>query len=259
MVPMDNPIEVLVVDDEPVARRGLKLRLEQESDFRVVGEAGAADQGAAEVRELRPDIVFLDIEMPGMSGLDMLGALPTDVRPLVVIVTAYDEYAVEAFGIDAVDYVLKPIDDRRFAETLDRVRKQISERRSLEVTDRMLSLLGNALPRNDSERLTRIQVRNDGTIHFLPVSTIDWIEGAGDYLRLHTGDDQHLIRMTMKYLADRLPTAQFARIHRSAIVNVDRVVEVEPYVGGEYLVRLVTGEKLKLSRSYRDSFLSRGL
>jgi two-component system LytT family response regulator len=251
---MSTPIRTLVVDDEPLAREGIRLRLRGDSGFVVVGECGDGAQALETIAEMRPDVVFLDVQMPGLTGFDVVDELG-DEAPAVVFVTAYDQYALRAFEVHALDYVLKPFDDERFTETLRRVRVRLAERRAGRLEERLAGLLGDlrmggaeGAPRHYPRRLA---VRDAAKIAFVDVDQLDWVEADGDYVRLHCGAASHMVRRTMAQLETRLDPDRFVRIHRSTIVSVDRVRELRPTFHGEYVVVLKDGTRLKLSRGYR--------
>lgn len=248
-------IRVLVVDDEPLVRRGIVALLAEEPGIEVVGEARNGTEALALIRGTTPDLVFLDVQMPGLDGLGVLAALEPEERPAVVFVTAFDQYAVRAFDLHAVDYLLKPFDDERFRTALGRVRGRL---RGVELAgDRaalsaLLAELRGAPPGPD-----RLAVREQGQIVLVPVEEIDWIEAADNYVRLHRGRQYHLLRESLGRLEETLDRRRFARIHRSAIVNLARVKALEPVPGGEYDVILLDGRRLTLSRGYRDQFQER--
>lgn len=259
-------IRLLLVDDEPLARRGLELRLAAASDFTVVGEAANGRDALQSIAELEPDAVFLDIQMPVLSGLDVAARIPLDQMPFLLFVTAFDRYAVEAFEARAIDYLLKPVDDARLARALDRVRQAVHERDSLDRHERLLSLLaersGGAVLDADSllaqiagssprypELLT---IRTGRDVVRVPCEQIDWIDAAGDYMCIHAAGETHILRATMKQLEEELDPERFQRIHRSAIVNLSQIRKLKPHANGEYFLTLAGGQQLKLSRSHRD-------
>jgi two-component system LytT family response regulator len=242
-------IKTIIVDDEPLARERIRSLLEGEDDFTIVTEC---DGGAAALRAIeseRPDLVFLDIQMPEVDGFDVLMALEEERMPLVVFVTAFDQYAVRAFDVHALDYLLKPFDRDRFGETLARVREQVK------APGGTASALRELLTEVKRERKAsgRLLVKSEGRIIFLASREIDWVEAAGNYMRLHSGEETYLIRETMTGLEDRLPDDLFARVHRSTIVNLDRIKEMQPAFNGEYTIFLKTGQELRLSRNFRQA------
>jgi two-component system LytT family response regulator len=252
-------IRVLIVDDEPLARRGLQIRLADEPGVEVVGEAGGGRTALEKIRELGPDLVFLDIEMPGMTGLELVSQLPTESMPLIVFVTAYDRYAVRAFEARAIDYLLKPVDPERFAGALRHVRERIEQRRAGEQRDRLLQLMADLKGSTDWPQAGApapadgtLSIREGRDIVRLRFDDIDWIDAAGDYMCVHAGSRTHILRGTMKSLEDVLDPERFQRVHRSTIVNLARVVRLRAHMNGEYFLVLEGGHELKLSRSFRD-------
>ena len=273
---MTGRIRALVVDDESLARRGLLIRLQGTQDVEVVGEAANGRAALEAIRRLQPDVVFLDIEMPGMTGLDVVSQLPTETMPLVVFVTAYDRYAVGAFEARAVDYVLKPIDEERFAEALANVRQQLDQRKAAGQRDRLVQLMADLRGSSDwPDDLADLQpaeatavgvapalaVRQGRDIVRVPLAEIDWIDAAGDYMCVHAAGETHILRGTMKSLEDALDPAIFQRVHRSTIVNLTRIERLRPHINGEFFLILSGGHEIKLSRTFRekvDHFLRAG-
>ncbi|KAB8180699.1 response regulator [Lysobacter maris] len=260
------PIRTLIVDDEPLARRGLVLRLAAHPDIEIVGECGDGASAIAQVHRLQPELMFLDVQMPGADGFTTLGQIPANEMPMVVFVTAYDHYAIQAFEASAVDYLLKPVDERRLAQSLERVRQNRESRAALGHCSQLLGLLGElsgraaleldeALQPDALEQLQsddRLSVRDGGRVVRVPLHSIRWIDAAGDYMCIHTDDDTLVLRATMRELERQLDPRRFPRIHRSTIVNARRVTETRPHNNGESYLRLDCGQELKLSRSYRD-------
>jgi two-component system LytT family response regulator len=247
-------LRTLLVDDEPAARRGLRLLLEGDREVEIIAEAGTGAEAVELMRRERPDLVFLDVQMPGGDGFEALGRIPPAERPVVVFVTAYDEHALRAFEVHAIDYLLKPCDDARFAAALARAKAEFRRRETDGINARLGQLLellrpgsGAAAPAGE-----RILVRSSGEILFLKPEEIDWIEAEGDYMKFHVAGRSHLMRETMARLEARLDPARFVRIHRSTIVNIDRVRKLSPSFAGEYAVILHDGTKLRLSRGYQE-------
>lgn len=226
-------LRIAIIDDEPLARRGIRSRLERWPQCEIVAEAGDAASGIREIGREHPDVVFLDVEMPGADGFAMLQQLGTAVRPLVVFVTAHEDRALQAFDAEAFDYVLKPIDDARFARTVERITAHVAQR--------------------ITHRAERLMIRDRGRAVALEPASIDWIKSDGDYVRIYAGRSNYLHDSTLTALAEQLPADRFVRIHRSTIVNVDRIHTLEPVTNGDYVVLLTTGARLKLSRTHRES------
>jgi two-component system LytT family response regulator len=243
------PLRVLIVDDEPLGRQRLRALLEAEPDVEVIGECGDGTSAVAFLRRQPPDLVFLDVSMPDFDGFGVLEALG-DKRPLAVIfVTAYDKHALRAFEVHALDYLLKPFDRQRFQKALARARAQVVQAQTVQAKDQLRALLeGN----RGKKYLDRVVIRSSTRMFFVRVQDIDWIEAAANYLRLHVGGETHLLRETMSGLEARLDPEKFLRIHRSTIVNIERIRELQPWFHGDYVVLLRDGTKLTLSRSYRQ-------
>lgn len=249
MTETTDKIRVLIVDDEPIAREGVRVQLLKYADVIVSGEAANGLEAVAAIRKLVPDIVFLDVQMPGMSGFEVLEALGTRNLPAIVLVTAYDKYALQAFEINAIDYLLKPFDAERFARAFERARRELEKTRAAAINQRLQTLLETVLPQK--KFLDRMVVKASGRIFFLPVAEIDWIEAADNYARLHVGRESHLIRETLSSLESRLNPELFLRIRHSAIVNITHIRELHPLFKGEYEILLQNGAKLVTSRRYR--------
>lgn len=245
-----EPVSVLIVDDEPLARDGVRLHLELESDFEVVGEAGSGEEAVALIQDLSPDLVFLDVQMPGIDGFGVIEAIGAEQMPVTIFVTAYDQFALKAFDAHALDYLLKPFDAERFRAAVARAREQLRARRLGDVEGQLAALLGEL--RGRREYLERIVVRSGGRILILRVEDIDWLEAASNYVRIHASGRQYLLRETMSNLEARLDPARFVRIHRSTMVRLDRIRELEPLFQGDYVLILEDGTRLTSSRGYRD-------
>ena len=260
-------IRTLLVDDERLARRGLELRLAAAPDVEVVGECENGREAIEQVAALSPDLMFLDIQMPGLSGFDVLARLPQDAMPVVVFVTAFDRYAIDAFDARALDYLLKPVEDARLEHALERVRSRLGERALLAQHERMLGLLADLQGAGElapEELLARVAgeaparfpdvvaIRTGRDVIRIRSAEIDWIDAAGDYMCIHAAGETHVLRATMKQLESSLDPQIFQRVHRSAIVNLSRVRKLRPHANGEYFLTLESGQELKLSRSHRD-------
>lgn len=258
-------IRTLVVDDEALARLGLRCRLAAESDFDLVGEASDGPGAVESIRSLQPDVVFLDVQLPECDGFRVLELAGSEHLPVVVFVTAYDQYALKAFDTHALDYLLKPVSDQRFTAALNRVRDLLIDRNGAERTQTRLanaldSLEPTVVRRTDAVidshgYMQRFVVRDRNRFFFVKASDVDWFASASNYVELHTDSHAYLIRMTMGELEEKLDPAQFARIHRSAIVNIDRVKEVRSHEHDEYAVVLRDSTVLRLGRTYRHRLL----
>ncbi len=251
-------IRTVIVDDEPTARRGVRLLLERDQGVDIVGEAAGGAEAAELIRREKPDLAFLDVQMPGCDGFEALTKLDPAATPAVIFVTAYDEHALRAFEVNAVDYLLKPYDDTRFSAALQRAKDEVRRRQADTVNARLTQLLdylqqnGNGHAKKEENPGDRILVKSSGEIFFLKAEEIDWIEAEGDYMKFHVSGRTHLMRETMARLEARLDPKRFIRIHRSTIVNIDRLRKLSPSFAGEYAVILHDGTKLKLSRGYHE-------
>ena len=248
-------IKVLVADDEPLARERLSGLLGQEPDIEVVGQARDGEEAVTAIHDDSPDLVFLDVQMPQMSGFDVIEAVGSDKMPPVIFVTAYDQHALKAFQVRALDYLLKPFDRERFRDALSRARKQLERDENGDLGRRLLALVKDL--RRDQPKSDRLVVKSGGRLFFLRTDEIDWVEAAGNYVRLHVGPGSHLLRETMNAIEGRLDPEKFFRIHRSRIVNMERIQELQPWLNGEYAVLLRTGTRLTLSRGYREKLQDR--
>jgi two-component system, LytTR family, response regulator len=240
-------IRVLIVDDEPLAREGIRTRLAEEPDIDVIGECSNGRQAVTVIERDSPDLVFLDIQMPRLDGFGVLAAVGARRMPQVIFVTAYDEHALRAFEVHALDYLLKPIDGARFREALTLARHRI---RAHELQSQLHALVENI--KIEKKYLARLSIKNGGRILFLDVDEIDWIEAADNYVIVHAGRDSHILHTTMNSLENRLDPSAFLRIHRSTIINLQRVKELHPLFHGEYSIVLKDGTQLASSRSYRS-------
>ncbi len=258
-------IRTVLVDDEPLATQGLCLRLEAHDDVEVVATAANGREAIRAIKTHKPDLVFLDIQMPGFDGFSVISGMMEVEPPLFVFVTAYDEHALRAFEAQAVDYLMKPVEEDRLAATLDRVRQRLSEKRGAEEIERLkealaehapeaAEVLADAAPEGPaSSRFEKmINIRDQGQIFRVDVDTIERIDAAGDYMCIQTGENTLILRETMKDLEKRLDPRRFQRVHRSTIVNLDLVRQVKPHTNGECFLVLDSGAQVKVSRSYRD-------
>jgi two-component system LytT family response regulator len=244
-------IRTLVVDDEPLARERLLRLLNAETDIEILGECGNGQEAARAIRHNAPDLVFLDVQMPEMDGFTVLQEIGPRHAPAVIFVTAYDQYALRAFDVHALDYLLKPFSRERFRQALTRVRESLEHQRLGHLDQRLISLLED-MRHKHAERLV---IKSSGRVFFLKTEDVDWIEAAGNYVKLHVGRDCYMLRETMSHLENRLDPNKFLRIHRSTVVNIDRIKELHPLFSGDYTVLLRNGAELTLSRSYRERML----
>jgi two-component system LytT family response regulator len=244
-------LRVLVVDDEPLVRDGIRALLEREPQVRMLGEARNGVEALERIRELRPDLVLLDVQMPGMDGLAVVAALEPEERPEIVFVTAHGEYAIQAFDLHAVDYLLKPFDAERFATSLRRARARMAEGKANRLDDLLTTL------RPEPAYPERLLLKQHGTIVVVLADDIDWVEAADNYVKIHARTGRYMLREPLKQIEAKLDPARFARVHRSAIVDLSRVKSLDPQAAGEYVITLTTGIRLTLSRGFRDHFKSR--
>lgn len=239
-------MRIMIVDDEPLARRGVRVCLRRAADVTVVGEAASGEQALAMIEARRPDVVFLDVQMPGMDGFDMVSRMDGETRPFVVFLTAHDRHALRAFDVHAVDYVVKPIDDGRFDDALHAVRRRVAER---------ALALSMAMPMEHAQRPAaperRLAVRSGGKTQWIDVDDIDWIEASGDYVTLHVGPRLHMIHESMEGIEQRLDPLRFARVHRSTIIALSRVQGLSLLPTRDALVTLRDGTALRVSRRFR--------
>ena len=260
-------IRAIIVDDEQLARRGIRARLERAGGYQVVAECASGREAVASIREHQPGVVFLDVQMPGVDGFGVIDEIGAERMPVVIFVTAFDNHALKAFEAHAFDYLLKPIDDVRFATTIERARHRVVEREESGVARRLAALMNDIRPALGTEQglarqpdvadalatpVNRIIVRERDRVLLIDVGDIDWIGADGDYVRIHASGRSHLIRDTMAAMENRLDRGAFVRIHRSTIVNTSRIRELRPYSSREYAVILRDGTRLRLSRRYRE-------
>ena len=252
-------VRALIVDDEPLARQRIEDLLAHEQNVTIAGTAATGPEAVDAIRKLKPDLVFLDVQMPGMTGLQVVDAIGAEAMPVTIFTTAYDKFALEAFDRAAVDYLVKPFDDDRFAQALRRARKSIELEEVGRMTKQLLALVqsGEAPQQPKPEYLERISVESRGQLRVVPVSKIDYITASGPYAELHVGDKTFAIRERMQTLEERLDPNVFFRIHRSAIVRLDRIDSMRRAAGGDYAVRLKDGTELSLSRSRREELEQR--
>jgi two-component system LytT family response regulator len=255
-------IRTIIVDDEKLAIQGLQLRLEKFPDVEIIDTCANGREAIRKIKTEKPDLVFLDIQMPGFDGFSVVKGVMEIEPPLFVFVTAYEEHAIRAFEANAVNYLMKPVDEDKLADTVDRVRSRIAEKRSAEEAEKLKDVLAEVAPdamdQMPAEEETAgryeklINVKDRGQIFRVDVDTIEHIEAAGDYMCIYTGDNSLILRETMKDLERRLDPRVFQRVHRSTIVNLDQVRQVRPHTNGECFLVLDSGAEVKVSRSYRD-------
>lgn len=244
-----NRVRALIVDDEPLSRERLHMHLAPDSRLEIVGEAKDGREAIEQIEALNPDLVFLDVQMPELNGFDVVSALEMDALPQIIFVTAFDEYAVRAFDVNAVDYVLKPVDPARLKTAVDRA---LAQKQSATPGDERLQALLQSVRKASYAK--RIVVREKGVAYFLPIGDVDWIEAAGNYLKVHAVGKTFLLRQSLKDFEEQLDPEQFARVHRSAIVNIGSVIRIEPWTRGEYRVVLRDKTVLNSSRAYGQGF-----
>ena len=244
-------IRTLIIDDVQLARERLKRCLAGEPEVQIVGECDNGTEAVASIRALSPDLIFLDVQMPALDGFGVLEALKGERTPAVIFVTAYNEYAIQAFDVNALDYLLKPVDCARLSKAVERAQSQLTQP---DLDTRFRAMLEDI--KASSKFLKRLTIKLTGHTILLPTDEIDWIEGYGNYLKVHTGRESHLIRGTMLSLETKLDPETFVRVHRSAIVNIEKIKEIYPRSNGDQDLVLQNGQQLMLSRKYRDRFLA---
>jgi two-component system LytT family response regulator len=266
---MSEKIRTIVVDDEPLARRGLMVRLAQFAQLEIIQECSSGREALEAIENTQPDLVFLDIQMPSLSGFDVIRKLDVAEHklPLVVFVTAYDQYAIRAFEVRALDYLLKPVDEERLQQTVDRITAQFSDRVQQSQQHKLIDLVAEMTGEDCEDILRRlgegqaltgnnypehIAIKESGEITRVAINAIEWVDAAGDYMCIHASGETHILRRTMKELEQELNPKRFQRIHRSAIVNLSQVEKLCSRQNGEYHLILINGQELKVSRSYKD-------
>lgn len=250
MLPSTPRIRTLIVDDEPLARERIRTLLQNDEDIEIIGECADGRKALDAVQQQSPDLVFLDVQMPGLGGFDVLRELGGERVPLVIFVTAYDQHALKAFEVHAVDYLLKPFKPARFKETVQRAREAFAHRSAGNATKNLLALLNQLQP--EREHISRIPVRIGDRVMFVKANQIDYIESAGNYVVLHAGKENHVVRETMAALEQKLDPKQFLRLSRSVLVNVDQIKELQPLFKGEHAVLLHNGKQLTMTRGLRE-------
>ena len=248
--PEAHKIRALIVDDEELARDRIASLLTEQTDVEVVGTCADGPSAVETIERERPDLVFLDVQMPGMDGFEVIENLDREHVPAVVFVTAHDAHAIRAFEIHALDFLLKPFDQTRFEKALERARAQLTRDKSSTIDSRLVSLLEEL--RDERRYPERLIVKSSGRVFFVRAEDIDWVEASGNYVKIHTKGEAHLLRESMKNMEAKLDPKTFVRIHRSAIVNIDRIKELEPWLHGEYVVIVRDGTRLTASRVFSD-------
>lgn len=261
---MSDTLSTIIVDDESLARRGLKMRLAELEGVEVLAECRSGREAIPAIRELKPDLVFLDIQMPGLDGFDVVNELQSDNMPLIVFVTAFDQYAIKAFDVHAVDYVLKPLDEARLEEAVTRARNRLADSASddqkqrlleviIELTGKSESAIQEMLQSHDTDYADKLVIKDGSEVTLLPTREIDWVDAAGDYMCVHANGETHVMRSTMKHLEAQLDPKLFKRIHRSTLVNLEQIAKLSSHINGEFFVTLECGACLKMSRTYKSS------
>lgn len=247
-------LSALIVDDEQLARDRIRTLLEDDSDIEILGECADGQGALKAIREQVPAMVFLDIQIPEMDGFGVLQGIESEAMPAIVFTTAYDQYALQAFEAHAIDYLLKPFDRERFERAVQRAKAQARSSLNDKLNRKLMALLENF--KAEPKWLERLVVKSDGRIVILRTKEVDWIEGSGNYLRLHMGAQSYLLRETMTNIESKLDPARFVRTHRSTIVNIDSIKELQPWFRGDHMIVLRDGSRVALSRSHRDKFES---
>jgi two-component system LytT family response regulator len=243
-------IRTLIIDDEPLARRGIRSLLEQDPEIEIIGECADGVEAVEEIQRSSPDLIFLDVQMPEVNGFDVIEALRSLRIPDIIFVTAFDRYAIEAFKVHALDYLLKPVDADRFRTALDHAKASIHSKHDHLIGEKLLNLVNDL--KKEQHSSSRIVIKSNGRIMFLNIREIDWIEASGDYITIHARKEKHLLREKISAIESKLDAKMFIRIHRSTIVNAERIKELRPKFRGEYTVNLIDGTLLTMSRSYRN-------
>jgi two-component system LytT family response regulator len=249
-------LRVVIVDDEPLARDGVALHLREEPDVTVVASCADGEEAVRAIRELAPDLVFLDVRMPGMTGFDVIHAIGVDRMPAVIFLTAYEQHAVDAFRVNAVDYLLKPLDRAKLVEALGRARRDLAQQELLRRTGELASLLGQLGTGSGTPSSGRVLVRTGGNVHVIEPDDIAWVDADGDYVTLHADGKAHLLRESLRNMEERLRPHGFHRIHRSTLVSIKRIRTLAANENGDYDAVLNDGTRLKVSRSYKDALFA---
>ncbi|MCI0618475.1 LytTR family DNA-binding domain-containing protein [bacterium] len=256
----DKIIRVCIIDDEPIACRRIQRLLKDDDDIEIVGICNDGEEALDAIHQFHPDLIFLDVQMPGMDGFEVLSSLNPESMPHVIFVTAFDRYAIKAFEVHALDYLLKPFDRKRFEQAVERSKAQIHQSQQRSSSSELVALLKEM--KSQSQHLERLVVKSQGRVFFLKTDEIDWIEAQGKHVSIHIGKETHLVREAMNNLETELDPKKFARIHKSTIVNIDRIKQLQPLVHGDFRVILRDSTVLTISRRYRqkiDELLGKSL
>lgn len=256
----NNLIRVCIIDDEPIACRRIQRLLKDDSEIEIVQICNDGEEAVDAIQQFHPDLIFLDVQMPGMDGFEVLKSLKSESIPHVIFVTAYDRYAIQAFEVHALDYLLKPFDRKRFEQAVHRSKAQIHQSQQKSNNSELVALLKEM--KNQPHHLERLVVKNQGRVFFLKTDEIDWIEAQGKHVSIHAGKEIHIVREAMNNLEAELDPKKFARIHKSTIVNIDRIKQLQPLVHGDFRVILRDSTVLTISRRYRqkiDELLGKSL
>lgn len=243
-------IRTVIADDMPLARSRIRRYLKTDSEIEIISECSRGGEAIEAINNLKPDLVFLDVEMPEVSGFEVLQAINLDPTPVVIFVTAYDQFTLRAFDYHALDYLLKPFDEARLKRALERAKRELKQTKQTDINEQLQSVLQNG--KAESKFLKRIAIKSGERTFFLPTDDIDWVSTAGNYLELHVGKQTHLIRERMCELEAKLDPTKFVRIHRLSLINIERVREMQPLFNGDYVIILRNGARLTLSRTYRE-------
>lgn len=243
-------IRTIIVDDEPLALKRLKELLLSDNEIDVIDSCKNGEEAIVAITDLQPDLVFLDIQMPEITGFDVLENIDLQHPPVIVFVTAYDQYALQAFEVHAIDYLLKPFDKKRFNKALERAKKYVKQVSETDFKNNIEQLV--AYHRTEGTYIPRLMVKKGERFVFLKIDEIDWIEAAGNYIQITVGDKSYMLRETMSNMEEKLNPESFARVHRSTIVNIERIKTLEPWFHGDYKIKLKTGKELTMSRNYKE-------
>lgn len=260
----EERLRAIIVDDEDLARQGMEMRLQKFEQVEVLRSCANAKEAIDAIIELEPDILFLDIQMPGMTGFEMIREIQSDILPMVIFITAYDEFALDAFKIHAIDYLLKPVEDARLSDAITKALDHKAQQSAVNEKQRLMNLIVSLTGKSPqaigelldddtpAEHAARLAIKDGSSITFVPVRDIDWVDAAGDYMCVHANGETHIMRTTMKELEAKLDPSIFQRVHRSTIVNLERVEKVSSHINGEFHLTLSCGSSLKMSRSYKE-------